>query len=68
MTHPLTKYRKEHGLTLEGFANLVGSTKPQVWKWERGAFPRPEGLVKIQKATKGKITANDFMPQNEAVQ
>ncbi len=57
MTHPITLYREEHGLTLEAFAALLGNTnKSVVLKWERGALPRRELMQRIEEATKGAVT------------
>jgi transcriptional regulator with XRE-family HTH domain len=56
MEHALTSYRRSRNLTLQAFGDIVGATKAQVLKWERGALPRPETAQKIVAATEGAIT------------
>ena len=56
MTHALTTYRDENGLTLEAFAQKASATKSQVWKWENGTIPRPAQMQRIIEATGGKIS------------
>lgn len=55
--HPLTRYRAEHALTLEGFAARVGVAKGTVSKWENGTIPRPVYMQRIAEETKGNVTA-----------
>ncbi|WP_310532533.1 helix-turn-helix transcriptional regulator [Novosphingobium sp.] len=61
--HPLRKWRKAEGLTLEQAASRVGTVR-QVWSdWERGRR-RPSGdfMPKVRDLTGGKVTADDFFP------
>jgi len=60
MTHALTKFRDDHGLTLEAFGQKIGVTKSQVWKWENGAIPRPSQMKKILAETGESVTAQDW--------
>jgi len=48
--------------TAEQFAARVEVTKFAVRKWVRGErIPRPSTIVRIKKATKGAVTAEDWM-------
>jgi transcriptional regulator with XRE-family HTH domain len=49
-THPLTKYRADHGLTLEEFGKLVGVGRAAVCKWEAGKVPA-ERVRQIEAVT-----------------
>lgn len=66
MEHRLTRYRQEHDLTLDGFAERISVAKSQVWKWENGAIPRPAQMQKIIACTGGEVTANDWYTQEPA--
>ena len=61
MSHPLTRYREAHGLTLEAFGARVGVGKAAVLKWEAGQVPRPETLDRIRAATGGVLIPDDFI-------
>lgn len=61
--HPLRKWRKRKGWTLEKAAGQVGTSR-QVWSdWERGRR-RPDGrfMPKVRDLTGGEITADHFFP------
>lgn len=61
--HPLRKWRKAKGWTLEKAAAAVGTSR-QVWSdWERGRR-RPDGrfMPKVRKLTGGQINADHFFP------
>lgn len=61
--HPLRKWRKRQGWTLEKAASEVGTSR-QVWSdWERGRR-RPDGrfMPKVRDLTLGEITADTFFP------
>lgn len=59
--HPLTQYRKDHGLTCEALAKMLDTTKGVVSKWEAGkAMPRAGALKKIAEVTENKVTAADM--------
>jgi len=69
MAHPLKIYRVVNDQTLADFAALVGSSAASVCEWENyKKFPRTDTLMKIQEITKGKITANDFVPPPASAQ
>jgi transcriptional regulator with XRE-family HTH domain len=48
-------------VTLDEFAMLLAVDRATVWRWSNGRFPRHDYLAAIAKATKGAVTANDFM-------
>jgi len=61
--HPLRKWRKAKGLTLEECAGKIGTSR-QVWSdWERGRR-RPDGrfMPKVRAYTGEEISADDFYP------
>lgn len=53
--HPIKKFRKERGLTLDDFGAIVGAQKAAVSKWERGEGPSPAMAVVIEDRTDGAI-------------
>lgn len=59
--HPLRKWRKARGLTLDQAAQKVGTVR-QMWSdWERGRRRPGEELMKeVYRVTEGLITPNDF--------
>ena len=66
--HPLRKWRKSKGLTLEAAAALVGTSR-HVWSdWERARRrPNQNFMPKVRNATGGAVNADDFFPSlNEA--
>lgn len=61
--HPLRKWRKAKGWTLEKCAEAVGTSR-HVWSdWERGRR-RPNNLFmpRVRELTKGEVSADDFFP------
>ena len=55
-------------LTDAAFGSLVGLSQSQISRIKRGkSRPSWEALAAIEKATKGKVTAADFMESGEAV-
>lgn len=65
--HPLRKWRKAKGLTLEACARKVGTSR-QVWSdWERGRR-RPDGrfMPRVRELTDGIVTADHFFPNIDA--
>lgn len=51
-THPIRRYRADHGLTLEAFGLLLSVHKSTVKRWEDGAIPIPvERLGQISDIT-----------------
>lgn len=61
--HPLRKWRKSVGKTLQDCAQAVGTSR-QVWSdWERGRRrPGPNFMPKVRELTKGAVSADDFFP------
>jgi DNA-binding transcriptional regulator YiaG len=58
----LQDYIDGEGLTAEKFGNEIDHSVHTVNKWLRGErVPRPKQMQKIFEATKGRVTANDFM-------
>jgi DNA-binding transcriptional regulator YdaS (Cro superfamily) len=58
----LSAYLEQTGKTYSQFATEIGVEPTTVYRWIRGdRFPRKH-LQDIAKATKGKVTANDFVP------
>lgn len=64
--HPLRKWRKSKGLTLEAAARQVGTSR-HVWSdWERGRRrPSPNFMPKVRELTGGWITADHFFPSKD---
>lgn len=68
--HPLRKWRKSKGLTLEEAARRIGTSR-QVWSdWERGRRnPGKRFMPKVRALTGGAIGADVFFPpQDDAAQ
>ncbi|WP_418883747.1 helix-turn-helix domain-containing protein [Allorhizobium ampelinum] len=62
MEHPITKYRRERGLTQEAFGASVDATKGQVSKWEAcRSLPRPHSIVRIEDVTGMSVSASDIV-------
>ncbi len=60
----LDTYLQKHDLTQEQFAVLVGVTQNAVSQWISGQrCPRPQYLKNIANVTKGRVSANDFLPE-----
>jgi predicted transcriptional regulator len=58
----LKEYLSEQGLTESAFAELLGISQAAVNRYCNGIrTPQRMKLRAIVKATKGKVTANDFM-------
>lgn len=63
----LATYLSKHGLTEEAFAAEVKQSVFAVRKWANGQrFPRESNLREIARATKGKVTAADFLEARAA--
>lgn len=59
----LADYLSKHGLTHADFASKIGASQADVSRYISGArTPRPARMALITLATKGKVTANDFIP------
>lgn len=58
----LATFLADNGYTYADFAQKIGASTFAVGKWARGErLPRPAVLARITAATKGKVTANDFV-------
>ena len=58
----LSQFLTENEITAAEFAENIGLTSEAVRLYLRGdRFPRRWALERIGKATKGAVTANDFM-------
>ena len=63
MDMKLAEYLSKNDLTHAKFASMIGATQAAVSRYASGKrTPRPGQMALIAKATKGKVTANDFMP------
>ena len=64
----LKEWLKQEKITLAQFADDIGFSRGAVMKWVSGErFPRMMALVKIERATKGKVTAIDFQKQIQQI-
>ncbi len=60
-THPLTAYRDAHGINKSQLAQLLGTSRAAITRWESGARLPSEGLLaRITKKTG--ISARDLRP------
>jgi transcriptional regulator with XRE-family HTH domain len=60
----LRDWRESSGWSQEQLAKAIGKSVKQesVSQWETGGnMPRRNWLIRIEKLTKGKVTANDFV-------
>lgn len=66
LEHPLRRWRKRKGFTLEQCAGEVGTSR-QVWSdWERGRRrPNDTFMPKVRNFTAGEITADHFFPDKD---
>ncbi len=59
----LDDYLTTHNLTDNAFANIIGRSQPTVNRLRRDQTkPDWETVRRITEATKGRVTANDFIP------
>ena len=60
----LRKWLDQQGLTNREFARMIDASEAAVSRWmaadEDRRIPRPEYMASIQKATHGKVKAQDF--------
>lgn len=63
LEHPLRKWRKSKGLTLQECAAAVGTSR-MVWSdWERWRRrPNKQFMPRVRALTGGVVTADDFFP------
>ena len=61
----LDEYMLDAGHDDRSFAELVGVSREAVSRWRRGKrCPEGMNMVKVVRATSGKVTANDFLPDD----
>lgn len=64
--HPLRKWRKSVGLTLDQVAARLNTSRQVVSDWERGRRrPGPAFMPRVRELTGGMVTADDFFPDIE---
>lgn len=64
MSMKLKEYLRANNIRPEDFAKSLGFSRGGVLKWISGErFPRPLIIAKIERATNGEVTANDFAAQ-----
>jgi len=60
----LRKWLDQKGLTNRALAKMIGASEAAVSRWmatgDERRIPRPEYMASIQKATDGKVKAQDF--------
>jgi transcriptional regulator with XRE-family HTH domain len=57
----LRTWRLRQGLTQEELAEVLGTARASVNRYENGRMPTRRLIRAIHKLTKGKVTANDFI-------
>ncbi len=63
----LADYLSIAEMTDAAFAAEIGVSRSTVTKWRRGTtFPDFPNQMKIARATKYKVTPNDFLPEEQA--
>lgn len=63
----LGDFLSEKTLSQAEFAALIGATQAAVSRYVAGSrMPRRNHLTRIREATAGAVTANDFVPADEA--
>ena len=69
LDHPLRRYRKNLGLSLETLADVAGVDKATISRIENGKQEPSLGLIRrLTAATAGRVTANDFAAAPEPKQ
>ena len=64
----LAEYLAKKGITHDAFARQIGTSQVTVTRYATGQrFPRPKQLIRIAAATKGAVTANDFVEHDERI-
>jgi DNA-binding transcriptional regulator YdaS (Cro superfamily) len=59
----LAEYKLKHGLTLTALAAEIGVSVPTCHGWLKGkTLPSWASILLIEAATKGAVTADDFVP------
>lgn len=59
--HPLKRWRKDNGLTLDDAAALFGVRRLAVYRWEAGSrFPEKDNIEAVFTATRGAVEPNDW--------
>lgn len=63
----LASYLKKKGLSDKAFAALTDLHYTEVWNYRTGRrMPRADKVAAIEKATKGRVRAKDFIEPKEA--
>jgi len=62
-THPLEKWRKSKGLTLDAAAVMVGTTRPVWYNWEKGRRRPAADFIPKLRALTG-LSADTFFPDD----
>ena len=63
MTHPLTQFRAETGLSMDELAKAAQTTRQSIFRIEKGGQTPSLGLVgRLIEASGGKLSADDFLP------
>lgn len=63
----LKSFLSQHRISRDAFAKMIGTSQVAVTRYVAGTrTPRPEVMVRIKEATGGAVTADDFMPGEEA--
>jgi transcriptional regulator with XRE-family HTH domain len=58
----LDRYLKRQKISPEVFAEMIGVHPTTIYRFIQGlSFPKSANLRRIAEATKGKVSANDFM-------
>lgn len=62
----LADYIATNKLSQAAFAEMIGSRQPTIWRYLNGRMPRRDHLIKIKEATRGAVTADDFLEMEAA--
>ncbi|WP_082370192.1 helix-turn-helix transcriptional regulator [Novosphingobium sp. ST904] len=61
--HPLRKWRKAKGWTLQQCADAIGTSRSVWYDWERGRRrPNSTYMPKVRELTGGEVPADAFFP------
>lgn len=60
--HPITRFRRAHGLSQDALARAVGVDQSTVARWERGVvLPRRRHLVRLREIGGDELTAEELV-------
>jgi len=58
---------RETEISNSEFAERIGVSRQAVWRYRLGErMPRPDVISRIREATRGAVTANDFVSEHAA--